>query len=48
MSLDVTPNLVDIVVIAVIPCEKTYDCSIAVTFMPSFEYDVIAARTEAY
>jgi hypothetical protein len=46
MSLDVIPNLVDVVVIAVIPCGKTYDCSIAVTFMLSFEYDVISELQE--
>ena len=46
MSLDVIPNLVDVVVIAVIPCGKTYDCSIAVTFMLSFVYEVISELQE--
>jgi hypothetical protein len=48
MSLDMIPNLVDIIVIALIPCGKMYDYSIAEMFMPSFEYNVISELQEAY
>ena len=38
-SLDVTPNLVDVGDIAVIPCAKTYACLKAVTLIFSLAND---------